>query len=144
MIPERLKTLVQQQKGEVTRADPSAAKRALIALGIPLESQIAEFFLTYQISLFQSDVSDEQLCDIAEPEEVAMGTQFAREVWELPERYVCLSSAQSEGAYLYDVNTGEVHDFSLASREDFLAGKEPARWKTFFEFLTWYLGGDSA
>jgi hypothetical protein len=143
MVPPLLKNLIEQQKGEVNRSDRAAAETALIALGIPLESELAEFFLNYQISLFQSGVSDEQLCDIAEPsEEIAAGTQYVREAWQLPERYICLTSAQGEGAYLYEKNTGKVWDFNLASREAFLAGKENARWNGFFEFLAWYLSGE--
>jgi hypothetical protein len=140
MIPRHLKALIERQMGDFLRADRGAAEAALNGLGIPLDSEIAEFFLTHQISQFSSDVSDEQLCDVAEPsEEICAGTQFIRDVWELPEQYVCLTSAQGEGAYLYERSTGGVWDFNLSSREKFLAGKENARWNSFFEFLTWYL-----
>ena len=69
-----------------------------------------------------------------------MGTRFAHEVWELPEKYVAFTSVEGEGAYLYDKVTGQVWDFELASREAFLAGKHQPKWNSFFEFMTWYLG----
>jgi hypothetical protein len=141
VIPQGLVRLINRQEGEVIRSDRAAAEKALRTLGIPLQSEIAEFFLNYQISLFLSRVSDEQLCDVASPtEEIAQGTQFAREVWQIPDNYVCLTSVQGEGAYLYDKASGKVWDFDLASRDALLGGKLKPRWNGFFDFLSWYLG----
>lgn len=141
MIPIQLKKLVEQQPGKVHRTNREAVERALSDLNVSFDSEFAEFFLAYTITLFKSDVSGEQLCDVAEPTpEVALGTHFVHDVWELPEQFVCLSSVQGEGAYLYDRNTGKVWDFDLGCREDFLSGGQPAKWNSFFEFMTWYLG----
>jgi hypothetical protein len=141
MIPIKLKNLIEKQAGDVRRTNRVAAEHALCELGVPLDSEFAEFYLNYKITLFQSDASDEQLCDVTEPSaEVAQGTQFVHKVWGLPEQYVCFSSIQGEGAYLYDRNTGKVWNFSLASRDAFLAGKEQSGWHCFYDFLVWYLG----
>lgn len=141
MIPIQLKILVEQQSGKVQRTNREAVERALSNLNVPLDSDFAEFFLNYTITLFRSDVSEEQLCDIAEPTpEIALGTRFVHDVWELPEQFICVSSVQGEGAYLYDLKTGKVWDFELGSREVFLSGRQPAKWNSFFEFMTWYLG----
>lgn len=140
MLSAELRQLIEQQPGDVKRSNRQVAERALTQLGVSLDSEFAEFYLSYRITLFRSDVSDEQLCDIAEPSpEVAQGTQFARQVWNIPEQYVCFTSVQGEGAYLYDSATGAVWDFSLAKQAEFLAGRERPRWNSFFEFLTWYL-----
>jgi hypothetical protein len=133
--------LVEQQPGQVQRTNHAAVKQALSDLNVPLNSDFAVFFLNYTITLFRSDVSGEQLCDIAEPTpEIALGTRFVHDVWELPEQFICITSVQGEGAYLYDVKTGKVWDFELGYREVFLAGQLPAKWSSFFEFMTWYLG----
>lgn len=140
MIPESLITLVEKQPGNVKRLDRHAVTRALSDLGVPLDSEFAEFYLNYKITIYNSDVSDEQLCDVAEPScEVAVGTKFAHEVWGLPARYVCFTSAQGDGGYLYEVDTGMVWDFSLSTRDNFFSGKEQPRWKSFFAFMVWYL-----
>ena len=142
MIPPKLKRLVEQQPGHVIRSDRATAERALSELGVPFESEFAQFYLSYKVTLFRSDVSGEQLCDIAEPTaEVAAGTRFVREVWGLPEKYICFTSVQGEGAYLYDRESCQVWDFELASGEAFLAGKQKPTWNSFFDFMRWYLGG---
>jgi hypothetical protein len=142
VIPMQLKKFIEKQAGDVKRTNRLAAERALCELGVPLDTEFAEFYLNYKITLFHSNVSDEQLCDVAEPSrEVAQGTQFVQKVWKLPEQYICFSSIQGEGAYLYDRNTGKVWNFSLASRDAFLAGQEQSGWDCFYDFLLWYLEG---
>lgn len=143
MIPDDLRWLVEKQLGHVHRRDRAKAERALAELGIHADSEFAQFFRDYAITLFGSDVSNEELVDIAEPTfRIAAGTRFVQEVWELPERYICFTSCQGEGGYLYDKESGAVFDFSLATRDAFVEGLEPARWGSFFEFMCWYLGGE--
>ncbi len=140
MIPDRLKVLVEQQLGDVHRTDRQSVENALAEIGVPLNSEFAEFFLTYTITLFRSSVSTEQLCDIAEPtNEIALGTNFVHEVWELPRHFICLSSVEGEGAYLYDLKTGQVFDFDLSERENLLNGVTKPKWDSFFNFMIWYL-----
>ena len=68
-----------------------------------------------------------------------MGTEFIHEVWELPENFVAFTSLQGEGGYLLDKDSGGVWDFDLGDWEAFVAGRIPARWAGFFEFITWLL-----
>jgi hypothetical protein len=141
MIPKELRAAIERQPGNIHRSNPGAVDQALEELGIASDSEFGTFFREYVITLFRSDVSDEELCDLLEPTaEISTGTRFIHDVWELPEKYVCLSSVQGEGAYLYDRDTGEVLDFDLAHRDDFLAGKQKPISKGFFEFMSWYLG----
>jgi hypothetical protein len=144
MIPIRLKKLVEQQQGEIHRENRDVVKRALSDLGVSLGTELAEFFLTYCVTTFEAcDNALAWLEDVAEPTpQIASATYFIHEVWELPERFICLSDVQCEGAYLYDKDTGKVWDFELRTREDFVSGKQTARWNSFFEFMIWYLGGD--
>lgn len=140
MIPEELRAKIEQQPGSIHRSNPETVDKILAKLGIASDSEFGAFFREYVITFFRSDISDEELCDLLEPTyEISAGTQFVHKVWELPEKYVCLSSIQGEGAYLYDRDTGEVWDFDLALRDDLLSGNQMPRWKSFFEFMSWYL-----
>jgi hypothetical protein len=140
LIPEALKSLVESQMGDVRRKDRAAAERALQRLGIAPDSEFGEFFLAYRHTLFRSDASYEKLVDLADPtEQIASGTRFAHEVWELPEELILLTSGEGEGGYLWNKRTGTVSDFSLADQKAFLRGEIPPRWGSFFEFMTWYL-----
>mgnify|MGYP001104846960 FL=1 len=141
MIPHQLKKLVEQQSGSVHRVSRQAVESALNELQVSLDSEFAEFFFTYTITLFRSEESDEQLCDVVAPtSEIVVGSRFIWDVWGVPEHFICLTNLQGEGAYLYDRNAGGVWDFELRSREAFLAGRQQAKWGSFFEFMTWYLG----
>ena len=141
MIPEKLRAKVERQRGNIHRTNPDAVNEALVELGVPLDSEFAEFFREYVITFFISDTSDEQLCDLLSPsKQILLGTEFAHEVWELPENFICFTSCQGEGCYLYDRDTGAVWDFDLADREDFIAGRQKPAWNSFFEFMNWYLG----
>ena len=143
MIPKALKASIERQVGDARRMNREGALRALEELGVPQESEFSEFYENYQITIFESPISHEQLCDVLEPsKQVALGTRFVREVWGLPDNYICFTSAEGEGAYLYDRSSGKVFDFSLATRDEFVSGKEGPRWDGFFEFMLWYLEGE--
>jgi hypothetical protein len=142
VIPDDLRELVEKQPGHVRRDDPSLAEAAIASLGVPVDGQFAEFFRTYRITAYHSPSSNEELSDVAEPgPEIAQATWFIRDTWQLPERYVCLTSCEGEGAYLYDRTDGSVCDFSLADREAFLSGEQTPQWRDFYAFMKWYLGG---
>ena len=141
MIPSQLKTLIEKQPGDRIRTDRAAAERALAELGVSADSEFAQLYLAYKLLSFRSEVSYEELVDVAEPNRaVAVGTQFAHEVWGLPEKYVAFTSLEGEGAYLYDRETGQVWDFELASKDAFLARRQQPKFNSFFEFMEWYLG----
>lgn len=139
MIPEKLANLIESQPGDIFRTDRAAAAAVLESLGIDPDCELSRFFLTYQITVFRSKSSYEMLCDI-DNDEISTGTDFIHEVWELPEKYICLTTCQGEGCYLYDKSTGKVLDFDLGERAQFLDGDIKTEWPGFFDFLTWYLG----
>src|SRR5690606_15170084 len=102
-------------------------------------SEFYEFCAQYCLSSLLSPNSEEALVDVCEPaEEVAIGTKFAHEVWEIPSDYVCFTTCQGEGGFLYSKRTHAVYDFSLSERLYFIETPEP-RWTGFYEFIVWYL-----
>ncbi|WP_414158998.1 SMI1/KNR4 family protein [Pseudomonas sp. BNK-45] len=140
MIPQQLVSLIEAQPRFRPRPDTAEVTRALAALGIALDSEFAQIYLAYHPADFESRASYEVLMDIDGPsDEIQMCTEFIHEVWELPENFVAFTSLQGEGGYLLDKDSGGVWDFDLGDREAFVAGRLPARWAGFFEFITWLL-----
>lgn len=140
MIPSHLINLIEKQPGNIHRDKKDSVISALNTLGISPESEIGEFFLNYVITFFQGSTPRTELLDIIEPDnEIEAYADFIHETWELPDNFISLTGIQGEGCYLYDKNNGEVLDFDLAKRDEFLAGEHELKWKSFFEFLTWYL-----
>ncbi len=138
-IPENIRELVMKQSGQVLRQDKESAVFELARLGIVPGSEIYEFFVEFAITLFISTSSDESLMDVAEPNpEILVGTEFVHEVWGIPEQYICLTSCEAEGCYLLSKETQSVYDFSLSERDAFISKPVPS-WKSFFEFIEWYL-----
>ncbi|MCU1768450.1 SMI1/KNR4 family protein [Pseudomonas protegens] len=140
MIPAPLIALIEAQPRYRPLPESTEVTLALEALGIAPDSEFAQIYLACHPADFSSRASDEVLLDIAGPgEEVRMGTEFIHEVWELPENFVAFTSLQGEGGYLLDKDSGGVWDFDLGDWEAFVAGRIPARWAGFFEFITWLL-----
>ncbi|ULT70147.1 SMI1/KNR4 family protein [Pseudomonas sp. BC42] len=140
MIPQQLIALIEAQPRFRPRPDTAEVTRALATLGIALDSEFAQIYLACHPADFESRASYEVLMDIDGPsDEILMCTEFIHEVWELPENFVAFTSLQGEGGYLLDKDSGGVWDFDLGDREAFVAGRLPARWAGFFEFITWLL-----
>lgn len=102
MIPSTLIELIEKQPGDIHRVDKACTAQALKKLDIEKDTEFSEFFLTYTITAFMSESSDIELLDIINPNQIEDFTDFVREVWELPVNFICLTSTQSEGCYLYD------------------------------------------
>jgi hypothetical protein len=139
-IPVKISQLVIKNSiGAVLRKDVSLAQCAMKKLGVSEGSEFYEFYSMFIASNLVSSSSYESLVDVSEPtEEVALGTRFAHEVWELPKEYICFSSCQGEGGYLYSTKDHAVYDFTLANRDQFLERRN-INWESFYEFITWYL-----
>ena len=138
-VPDNVSALARTRPGDVIRHDPDAASAALQQLGVDPDSQMAAFFRQFCAVNMLSTSSYESLSDPCEPTpQMALGTRFVREVWGLPDEYVCLTSCEGEGCYLYSTRTGAVYDFELASRERFLAAPVET-WRDFNTFIEWFL-----
>ncbi len=142
-IPVRIALAMASQEGQTTRDSEDRVEAQLNILGIAMGTELATFFLTYSVSAVFSPVSREQLLDPASPTpQVLSATRFVRDVWDIPAEFVCLTSPEGEGAYLYNLASGAVFDFSLTDYEALVQGALPPRWLTFFHFMSWYLGAD--
>lgn len=140
MIPTSLISQIEKQAGNIQREDKVSATIALKNLNIPLTSEFAEIYKNYRPANFTSSTSNEYILDVCVPTEQILGaTEFIHETWELPERLICFTSLQGEGGYLFDIETGGIFDFDLTDYEDFISGKIPPRWSSFYEFIKWFI-----
>ena len=140
MIPRVLSELVEKQLGNVKRTNIKSVHEALSNIGVELDCEFSEFFIAYKITIYRGSHYRTELIDLVEPTpQIKRATDFVHEVWELPASFICFSTIEGEGGYLYDKYTGQVWDFTLATRQNFIDGKELPRWDSFFEFMIWYL-----
>lgn len=117
-------------------------ERALVKLGIDLESDFASFYLhaedgptffnrrreIYQICWFMINSSDYML-----------GMGRTHSVLNLPEEYIPLDNFEGEFGFFYNKSTDEVLGLGLGQQmEDFFAGNLKPQWKSFNCFLEWY------
>jgi hypothetical protein len=138
-VPEHIRTLALSRPWDARRRRPDDVIEQLRKLGIEADSQLATFFREFIAPNLLSSSSLETLMDPASPSpQMGRATSFVREVWELPHEYVCLTSCEGEGCYLYSTRTGAVYDFELRTREEFLAN-QIAKWRDFNTFIEWYL-----
>lgn len=140
MIPIEIIQLLDRQKGETHRTQPLEHIREKFGLlGLSEESPLAQFFSQHKVGGILSPRRGDTLLDM---DSIVDATSFGREVYEIQEHYICLTSGEGEGFYLLDKRTGEVFDADVAQLDDLEAGKMKPRWSDFFDLIYWYLGGD--
>ena len=141
MIPVDIVKRMSEQPGRVDRDDADEAERHLRALGFRGDTEVVRFFRRYSAAGVMGTASSEELLDPASPTpQLEAVNAFVRDVYEVPARFVCLSSAEGEGFYLVDVNTGVVFDVGVEDLDELESGRIDPRWPSFFDFLRWYLG----
>ena len=145
MIPFMVEKYLRKATGDVLRYDPKSAEIALKVLGVAIDSEFAEFYLRYQ-GCFGSPRPVAELLDIEGPAIPAIPdqTDYVHDRYDIPACYLALTSDESEGMYLYNIDDGSVYDLDIGKLQKFLDGKIPARWKTFNDFLTWYFDDEAA
>ena len=145
MIPQKVKGYLAKETGDVLRQDKQGALNALTQLGVNPGSEFGEFYMEYQGS-FISPLPVAELLDIEGPAIPAIPdqTDYSRDRYQLPEKFLALTSDESEGMYLYNKEDQAVYDFDLGNYKEFMVGKIPPRWKTFGEFLLWYFDESAA
>ena len=141
MIDPRIDQVLRSCRWKMTRDGTAGVRLELEKLGISEESQIGQFYLKYRGPFF-SPVRLPELLDVERPTpEVAEQTEYVRTELGVPEDFVCLTTTEGEGMYLYRISTGEVFDVGfkdvprLGTDEGVLA-----RWMTFQDFLVEYFG----
>ncbi|WP_155257338.1 MULTISPECIES: SMI1/KNR4 family protein [Burkholderia] len=139
MIPLKVEQYLAAVSGDVDRADPKAAEKVLVSLGVDSGSEFGEFYLKYQGG-FISPRPVAELLDIEGPAIPAIPdqTDYVRDRYRIPGQYLALTSDESEGMYLYNIEDRAVYDLDIVVLDDFVSGRVPARWQTFNEFLMWY------
>jgi hypothetical protein len=142
MIPADIEELVATQPGNTSRVDSAKALKALEALGVQGDSELAIFFRRYQAAALVSKSSYNELLDPCSPSlQIGDATEFARETYELNDRFIAFTSGEGEGFILYELATGRVFDAAVDEFDSLEEGELEARWPNFFEFVRWYLGG---
>jgi len=153
MIPQHIQHLLDEGSYSPRTEGKEAIRETLDVLGIESSSQLGSFYLEYDPTFLRSSEACEELLDVLVPTvegqhydefdpletPVGMETEFVREVWEVPETMICFSTTDAEGAFLYDLSSGAVYDFSLSQQDKLSNGTLSPRWSSFFEFLEWYL-----
>ena len=153
MLPASIQQLLTDKGNSKRSNDQEVIRKTLNALAIDPDSELACFYLSFDPSFLQSNTSYEQLEDVVvaavdgadravvDPSEtpVGMATAFVRDVWEVPDTMVCLTTTEGEGAYLYDLSSGAIYDFNLNQQVELCNGTLSPRWNSFFEFIAWYL-----
>ncbi|WP_317055807.1 hypothetical protein [Roseovarius rhodophyticola] len=112
---------------------------SLIELGLEEHDQVKVFFEKYKLGAVLSKQLTE-LMDLCSPtRQIFRTTEFARDIYELPDGYICLTSGEGEGFILYSLLDRKVYDLSVTQFKDLADGKCEATWNSFFELIEWYL-----
>ncbi|WP_195593864.1 hypothetical protein [Phocaeicola dorei] len=142
MLSEKVKSLF-SQKGYISlsKEERASYEKALIDLGIPLESSFAEFNLStigptftergyelYNVCWFKIYSND-----------LDYAIESAHDELQLPDEYLPLDNFEAEEGFFYNRNTEEVLKLSIGpDLEDFQSGILHPQWKDFNSFLEWF------
>jgi hypothetical protein len=125
-------------RGRFERGDVGVVEDAPAELGVEPTSDCAAFYREFE-GPFISPRPVPDLDELVDFGSSIMGSRgYFSDRYELGRNYLPLTSDESEGAFLYDVRTGAVFDFSPAEYDAFRAGRVAPRWGTFGEFLDRY------
>lgn len=141
MIPLVITDLMAQQKGSVRRPAEQRAKvlNDLEQLGIGADTEFGEFFKEYRLSGVLSRRSIE-LQDLSSPtSQILSTTEFARDIYGLPEGFICLSSGEGDGFIAYSRCDGRVYDVRAADIDALGRGELAPKWDSIFRLMEWYL-----
>lgn len=141
MIPNEIVKAMDSQDGEVKRlnAEKECINRNISLLGLENHNEIKDFFLIYDLSGVISKAEIE-LLDLCSPsDEILETTEWARDIYDVDEGFVCLSSGEGEGFILFSKYNGKIYDVSVSELGALEEGKVAPRWNSFYDLLIWYL-----
>jgi len=141
VIPESIKEIMSTESAHVFRKPEKIHQvvECLETLGVADHDQLKEIFTTYNLNAFISKRLTE-LMDLCSPTpQIAETTDFGRDIYEVPEEYICLTSGEGEGFFLYSKLDRKVYDVDVSELEALDAGEKEARWETFFDLIEWYV-----
>ncbi len=142
MIPNFIEKLIKNQKGDYFRDSYKIelVQEALLKLNIKHHEEINAFFSTYNLSGVLSESSNVELLDLCSPTpQIFDATEFGRDVYDITEDYICLTSGEGEGFFLYSIEDKKVYDVNVEDLDALEAGKLEPRWNSFFDLMKWYL-----
>lgn len=141
MIPRSIIELLVNIDAEVDR-DKSESKdveRNIALLGLNGEEEMSHFFKRYDLGGIISNKNFELLDLCGSNDEIYETTDWAKDVYELPDGFVCLTSGEGEGFVLFSKIDGKVYDVSVSQFDDLSQGKVESRWNSYFDLIRWYL-----
>lgn len=130
------------KQGVYSEKEDKAYKKALIDLGIDLNSDFALFNLNTTEITFQGQCGEiYNVCWFKiYSNDLSYGIE-RQAVLGIPSEYLPLDSFEGEGGFFYNRNTGEVLEIELGEKLiNFQNGKLSPQWKDFNSFLEWYFG----
>ena len=131
-----------KQLGQVKRPSEDATKVAQCLKDLDLEGheQLYDFFMAYKLTGVLSKTSPEELMDLASlTPQILEVTEFVRDAYEVSDDFVCLTSGEGEGFYLYSKTDHKIYNVGVDELDALEAGEMKAEWNSFFELLEWYL-----
>ena len=130
------------KQGVYSEKEDKAYKKALIDLGIDLNSDFALFNLNTTEITFRGQCGEiYNVCWFKiYSNDLSYGIE-RQAVLGIPSEYLPLDSFEGEGGFFYNRNTGEVLEIELGEKLiNFQNGKLSPQWKDFNSFLEWYFG----
>lgn len=121
---------------EILRQNEAETRSLLKAAGLAVNSEFGEFYLKHGAGSVRG------WYELAEIDEVAEVTQYAREELGVPARYVALTGTEGQGVVLYDTASHAVFDVEFGQFEDLAAGALTPLAATFAAFLRWCMERD--
>ena len=113
------------------RAAQPETRKTLETLSLSQDSEIGEFYLNY------GSLSAPGWYEILEAEDLADMSDYIHEEFDLPERFIALTSHEGGGFSLMDRESGAVYDITFGEIDGMLAGDVEPVGKSFSEYLEW-------
>jgi len=142
MLSHKITNLFEQRGYlPLTEEEKENYTKALISLGIPLNSVFAAFNLsTIGLTFAERGYELYNVCWFKiYSEDLDYAIENASKIFLLPEEYLPLDSFEAESGFFYNCNTGEVLHLQLGQTLfDFQNNKLKPQWKDFNTFLEWF------
>lgn len=112
-------------------ASASDTRKTLASLGVAKDSELAHLYLQYGPSAVRG------WYELADADDIADCTEYAREELGVPKGFLALSSAEGEGVVLYEKTTGAVYDVRFGEFEQLASGALKPIAPTVVDYLRW-------
>ena len=139
MIPPDIEEFMKTRHGAI-RSDTDEVRAALKQIGVSEATQFGQFFSRFNVYQLPPAMSGDELLDLVTPsQQIVTATNYAHDAYQIPARYVALTSGEGEGFLLYDRESEAVYDVGIADVPSLLDGSLKPQWSSFFSFIRWYI-----